>query len=449
MKQVLLLFLFSTLSFSQTIVVRDDILINTCVSTENERLFLFYPDKLVEVNLNDLSTKDVFYDFSNINFKDFITISVNFKCYFLDPQGGGIYLFENYKLKRIDTSYKHRMQIESSVFAYKNGIYKYGGYGFWSNRNFITKFNFETKQWDFVPHLNSKELPSGSQRSIVKIIEDDLYVYGGVKVNEFNPEIFEDNNEIWKFNFINKVWKKLGINNLQKDNILNNTKIDYGNKSLFFYKETSCTTHVDFINNKVTTYKNSTLLKSLSSLPVSFFHKNKFFLFVRENPSSPNLVLKIRNEDEILGEIIDQKPFYRNQLVILTLMVIIGSVFIFILVYKIIRYLNKKRNKLSLKFKNKVKFKNKEVDLDDISYEIVKILVKNEFVLSKDIIPLLKIPHMDYAHSTRVMRDTLFQINFKLKRLVKSETDVIVIKKSDYDKRIKQYSINQKSFNKS
>ena len=56
---------------------------------------------------------------------------------------------------------------------------------------------------------------------------------------------------------------------------------------------------------------------------------------------------------------------------------------------------------------------------------------------------------MDYAHSTRVMRDTLFQINFKLKRLVKSETDVIVIKKSDYDKRIKQYSINQKLFNKS
>ena len=73
----------------------------------------------------------------------------------------------------------------------------------------------------------------------------------------------------------------------------------------------------------------------------------------------------------------------------------------------------------------------------------------NEFVLSKDIIPLLKIPHMDYAHSTRVMRDTLFQINFKLKRLIETENDVIVIKKSDYDKRIKQYSINQKLFNKS
>ena len=73
----------------------------------------------------------------------------------------------------------------------------------------------------------------------------------------------------------------------------------------------------------------------------------------------------------------------------------------------------------------------------------------DKLVLSKDIIPLLKTPHIDYDHSTRIMRDTLFQINFKLKGLVKSETDVIVIKKSDYDKRIKQYSINQKLFNKS
>ena len=449
MKQVLLFLLFSTLSFSQTLIVRDDNLINTLVSIENERMYLFYPDKLIDVNLHDFSTKDVLYDFPNIDFKSFIGVSVNFKYYFLDPQGGGIYLFENNKFKRIDTSYKHRMQIESSVFTYKNEIYKYGGYGFWSNRNFITKFNFETNQWDFVPHLNSKELPSGSHRSIVKIIEDDLYVYGGVKVSKFNPDIMEDNNEIWKFNFINKVWRKLGVNNLQRDNILNNTKIDYGNKSLFFDRKTSSTIGIDFINNKITTYKSSTLLNSLSPIPISFFYKNKFFLFVKENPSSSIIVLKIRNKDEISGEMIDQKSFYRNQLVILTLMVIIGSVFIFILVYKIIRYLNKKRNKLSLKFKNKVKFKNKEVDLDDISYEIVKILVKNEFVLSKDIIPLLKIPHMDYAHSTRVMRDTLFQINFKLKRLVKSETDVIVIKKSDYDKRIKQYSINQKLFNKS
>jgi hypothetical protein len=447
MKQVLLFLLFSTFSFSQTLVISDTDLMNTYISIENERMYLFYTDRIIDVNLKDLSTKENLFDFLNIKIKDFIGVSVNFNDYFLDPQGGGVYLFENHKFKRIDTSYKHRMQIESSVFTYKNEIYKYGGYGFWSNRNFITKFNFETNQWDFVPHLNSKELPSGSHKSIVKMIEDDLYVYGGLKVNEFNPNIIEDNNEIWKFNFINKVWKKLGVNNLQRDNILNNTKIDFGNKSLFFDRKTSSVVRIDFINNKIITYKNSTLLNSLSFLPISLFYKNKFFLFVKENPSSSLLVLKIRNEDEILGEIIAQKSFYGNQSVIIILMVIIGS--ILILIYKIIRGANKKRNKLSVKVKNKIKFKNKEVDLDDISYEIVKILVHNEFVLSKDIIPLLKIPHMDYAHSTRVMRDTLFQINFKLKGLVKSETDVIVIKKSDYDKRIKQYSINQKLFNKS
>jgi hypothetical protein len=446
MKQVLLLLLFSTFSFSQTLVVSDTDLMNTYISIENERMYLFYTDRIIDVNLKDLSTKENLFDFLNIKIKDFIGVSVNFNDYFLDPQGGGVYLFENHKFKRIDTSYKHSMQIESSVFTYKNEIYKYGGYGFWSNRNFITKFNFETNQWDFVPHFNSEELPSGSHKSIVKIVEDDLYVYGGLKVNEFNPDIIEDNNEIWKFNFINKVWKKLGINNLQKDNILNNTKIDYGNKSLFLDRKTSSVVSIDFINNKIITYKNSTLLNSLSFLPNSFFYKNKFFLFVRENPSSSILVLKIRNRDEILGEIIDQKSFYRNQSSTIILMVIIGSILILIMVYKIIRYVNKNRNKLSVKVKNKIKFKNKEVNLDDISYEIVKILIHNDFVLSKDILPLLKNPHIDYAHSTRIMRDTLFQINFKLKTLIKSEIDVIVIKKSDYDKRIKQYSINKSLF---
>ena len=446
MKQVLLFLLFSTFSFSQTLVISDADLINSYISIENERMYLFYTERVVDINLKDLSIKEDIYDFSNIKITNFIGVSVNFKYYFLDPQGGAVYLFENNKFKRIDTSYKHRMQIESSVFTYKNEIYKYGGYGFWSNRNFITKFNFETNQWDFVPHLNSKELPSGSHKSIVKMIEDDLYVYGGLKVNKFNPEVIEDNNEIWKFNFINKVWKKLGVNNLQKDITLNNMKIDYGNKSLFFDRKTSSTSSVDFINNKVTTYKSSTLLNTLSSLPISFFYKNKFFLFVKENPSSSILVLKIRNKDEISGEMIAQKSFYGNQSVIIILMVIIGSILILIMVYKIIRYVNKKRNKLSVKVKNKIKFKNKEVDLDDISYEIVKILVHNDFVLSKDILPLLKNPHIDYAHSTRIMRDTLFQINFKLKTLIKSEIDVIIIKKSDYDKRIKQYSINKSLF---
>ena len=449
MKQILFFLLLSSFSFSQSLSLSDENLIHSHLSLKNERLYLFYSDKLIDINLKDFTQKEVPYDSSNIDLKDFIPVSVNFKDYYLDPQGGGVYLFENYTFKRIDTSYKHRMQIESSVFTYKNGIYKYGGYGFWSNRNFITKFNFETKQWDFVPHSKSKELPNGSHNSFVKVIDDDIYVYGGLKVNEFNPDIIEDNNEIWKFNFINEVWEKLGINDFQKENKLNNVKIDYGNKSLFFDRKTNTTSHIDFTNNTLLTSKNSTLLNSLSSLPISFFYKNKFYLFIKENPSSTIIVLKTRNEDEILGEIIDHKSFYRNQSDLIILIVIIGSVLILILVYKIIRYVNKKRNKLSIKYKNKVKYKNKEVDLDDISYEIMKILVQNEFVVSKDIIPLLKTPHIDYAHSTRVMRDTLFQINFKLKRLIETENDVIVIKKSDYDKRIKQYSINQKLFNKS
>ena len=58
-------------------------------------MYLFYTNKLIDVNLNDFSTKDVLYDSSNIDLKYFIPVSVNFKNYFLDPLGGGVYLFEN------------------------------------------------------------------------------------------------------------------------------------------------------------------------------------------------------------------------------------------------------------------------------------------------------------------------------------------------------------------
>ena len=60
MKQILLFLLFSTFSFSQTLVVSDENLINTYISIENERLFLFYPDKLVDVNLKT-SLQKMFY----------------------------------------------------------------------------------------------------------------------------------------------------------------------------------------------------------------------------------------------------------------------------------------------------------------------------------------------------------------------------------------------------
>jgi hypothetical protein len=63
MKQVLLFLIFSTFSFSQTLVVSDADLINTYISIENERMYLFYTDRVVDINLKDLSTKEDLCDF--------------------------------------------------------------------------------------------------------------------------------------------------------------------------------------------------------------------------------------------------------------------------------------------------------------------------------------------------------------------------------------------------
>ena len=59
-------------------------------------------------------------------------------------------------------------------------------------------------------------------------------------------------------------------------------------------------------------------------------------------------------------------------------------------------------------------------------------MTSKEPVYSKDITSLINKPHIEYAHKTRILNDTLYKINFKIK--------------SSFDKRLKVLSINKDLF---
>jgi hypothetical protein len=103
------------------------------------------------------------------------------------------------------------MQIAASLFSYNSDIYKYGGYGFWSHRDFITRFERETKEWELVPFDKSDVLPRGRENAIVKVIEDDLYIIGGYTLPRKNPLLSPiQTYDIWRFNMISGIWTSLG-----------------------------------------------------------------------------------------------------------------------------------------------------------------------------------------------------------------------------------------------
>ena len=160
-----------------------------------------------------------------------------------------MFSLKNNEFVRIDKSFNHNMQISSSIFPYNDTIYRYGGYGFWSNRNFFTYFDKSNSEWEVVSPTGSKELPKGSHESIVTIIEDDIFVYGGFRVQEFEPINHTINDEVWKFNTTSKSWKKLGNTDFDLNN--QTLKFSYHNKNGFFNILNGELLVVDVLNNKI------------------------------------------------------------------------------------------------------------------------------------------------------------------------------------------------------
>ena len=79
------------------------------------------------------------------------TTTLNGAIYFLYPGGGIVYQYVDGSIVRIDDSFAHRNQFSGFFFSYKNELYLLGGYGYWSSKNVLTKFNFQTGSWDVLP----------------------------------------------------------------------------------------------------------------------------------------------------------------------------------------------------------------------------------------------------------------------------------------------------------
>jgi hypothetical protein len=449
MKQLLFLLLFPFFIFSQSTIIKEsDKIIKIFVSEESEGVYIFYRDHVSSIDLNTLKLKDTVFDFNNIDVVELQLISAHSKNYFLDPLGGGVFLFENYSLSKIDNSFQHRMQIESSQFIYKENIYKYGGYGFWSNRNFITRFDVKTHEWELVPFSKSKTIPKGRHHSITKVIGDDLYVIGGISLNELNPLVFENNNEVWKFDLVNGIWERLGEIKDWSDKLINYTIIDFGDKLIIDNTDKDVLYEIDIVKNTVRSFNRTSFARKVnnSSLPM-FFYKGEFYGFFKEDNYLNQITLVKRNSDEIFGKLISEDHFYENGInfinYILSIFGFLVLIPIGILVYK--RRLVK--NKLIIKKDGNLYFNRKKIDIEDQGLVLLKYLMTSkEPVYSKDIISLINKPQMEYSHKTRILNDTLYKINYKIKSTLKTDYDPITVIKSSFDKRLKVYSIDKDLF---
>ena len=125
---VSIIFLLTTSLVSQEINIPKNI---TKSYNEQKFIYFFSKNNYLKIDVEKYKISESF-EFNNNGFdiNNFTPIKIKDVFYFVQNVGGLVLKLNKNNLIRIDNSFTHKMQISSSVFKYKNEIYRYGGYGF-------------------------------------------------------------------------------------------------------------------------------------------------------------------------------------------------------------------------------------------------------------------------------------------------------------------------------
>jgi len=174
--------------------------------------------------------------------------NIGSKTYLVHEGCGPVLEYRNDSIVRIDNSFLHQNQYKASHFIYNKEIYFFGGYGLFTTKNILTKFNFNTGEWIEVQTYGvSEEQTRSGAFSFVK--KNNFYVFGGDKKDLTKlPKGKLLDNKLWGLNLTTMKWFCGGKHNIV-DNLINIRGLFYDNEKLYLLSNT--VTSINFFLNKV------------------------------------------------------------------------------------------------------------------------------------------------------------------------------------------------------
>ena len=362
--------------------------------------------------------------------------------YFTISLGGYVWKLHNDSLQRIDRSFEHRMQINSTQFVHNDQIYRYGGYGFWSNRNFFTKYDPLIREWEVIPPINTVDIPEGTKDNHIVYNGKKVIVFGGNKLDQKDLATNINTNEVWQYDLDKMKWENLGEIQVDIHSMEENFYIMYQDKLIlqsdpFLYV-------FDPFNNKVLKYRENTIHKKILGKGISKFHNGKFYLLMVANNVNMHF-LETRLEDEFFGPVIEEYPFYKKNRWPWLLMLLPAGLFGFI-GYRVYKR-NKSLANSALLRNDGLVYKRVFYKLDQVQVEVLECLLSAESgVETSSLMKLIENPEHNYSHNMRTKNLVISELNYKLRTVFKIEQDLIESHKSERDKRIIIYTIDKQRF---
>ena len=257
-----LFFSFNTILFSQNNadnLVKATSDSETVLGSDHQFFYVRNGDYIIKKNYKNILLDSILFDKgqSSNNIK---LVFKNDAPILVSRSGGMVWEIQNDTFKRIDNSFDHKMTKQSTVFVHNDTIMKFGGYGYWSRRNFFTYYSEVNKEWEFYPINNKAHFPPGVSDVNSTYLNDNFYFSGGHKSDSRSPQNHTKNDNVWHFNFKEKRWTDLGTAKFAPS--LKEHTLDIGNGLQLAVTKLNATNEFndsafiyDFKNNKISQVK--------------------------------------------------------------------------------------------------------------------------------------------------------------------------------------------------
>ena len=364
--------------------------------------------------------------------------------YLVNEGCGPVVEYRNDSIVRIDNSFSQKNQFGASPFVFNNQIHLFGGWGLFTFKNIITKFDFNTNEWfEYITKSNEKPSPRHTAMSI--LIDNVLYVFDGFeKEKNSNNDTIPMDEKIWCLNLKTAEWKNIGNNLNEKfKKTIKSTKLCFQANNKLYIINPNIILEIDLLNNKICFYKNNSLFNVKR---IYFDNSTNSLLTINHLTGVNKLVLNKIPLTSFIKNPIKTESFYYSK----SNKPLYYSISVFFILLAIIIVFKKTNKQLtpSVQYKkNKIYYKTKIINnLDSFEEKILIYLYKNnnQFIQLNQLNYMFENDKLDNFSATVKKRDIVINnLFFKISSILNvEEGKLLLIQKNEKDKRIKEIKLN-------
>ena len=340
-----------------------------------------------------------------------------------------VYKIKEDSLVRIDNSLDSKMFISPYIFQVNDTVVKYGGYGFWSQRNFMIYFDLSSLEWEYYKSKES-DLINGSFHGLQNRNVDKIIFFGGKTIKSDNRIIQVPSKEVVEFNFntreLNAIGK-LDFEVIPKTIFYNSDDLSIVFDEEFLYK-------LDPFSNTVEKFHRP---KVLSFFKKAVYDKKNGTFIVTHDIAKGDQNVKINLDENFLNNPIETTTLYNEPLNYYWIISIITSFFVLIIT------LFNRKNRGVVLTNNSLIVRGEKFEIKNDEYIFLKSILVNGYLPFNSVYEIFQINNLTYAHNTRITNEKIEKISLRLKSIFKLKNVVLTKSKSTKDRRLKNVVLSE------